>query len=200
MTHPYVTPDPALTDGPTEQSVAEIRAALDALDVLDVADVTVEPAEHQPVRPGVDALTAGRTYAQAADLVAATPDATRTILVLHLNTDASVGAPSYATRNPATGNLLTGLTLDPATLADLDTPPRVTVTIEPGDRLNPAPPGDTHPTAPAPTDVLLAEQTVARAAVAYAATDPDADLTTRMQTALAEAAHVLAGAQTEAGQ
>jgi hypothetical protein len=182
MTHPYPIPEPQLLIGPSEPTVADVRAALDALNVA--------------------ALAPDTAYTQVAGLIDAAPDATltRTILLLDLNTDDTAGAPSYAARNSADGTLLSGLTLDPATLADLESPPQVTVIIEPGDRLNAAPQDNYGHAAPALTDVLLAEQNATRAAVAYAATDPDADPTTRMQTALAEAADVLGQARNETDQ
>jgi hypothetical protein len=209
MTYPFTTSEVQPLIGPAERTVADIRAALDALKKLDEPDARTEKqsgqqtavyvardrcadADDRPAPPGAVPLSPGMTDAQTADLLAAAPEATltRTVLVLNLNLDDTAGAASYTAHDAATGTLLTSLMLDPATLADLDTPQQVTVTIQPGDRLNSASRAD--PSAPALTDVLLAERTVDRAAVAYAATDPRADLTTRMQAALAEAAEGLA--------
>jgi hypothetical protein len=229
MTQPYATPEPHLLIGPAEQTVSDIRAALDALDALVVADVTTDrnagslsrrvdnatgkgnpapatisgaadQAEHQAaVRDALDRL------ARAGDLpIPAAPTSTERPAVVPTFRRVLDRAPGTTTDyvapgpDPDPGAVLIHLTLPAQDVADLAGFAQVTMTIEPGDRLDPAPQADTESPAPALTDVLLAERTVARAAVAYAATDPDAAPTTRMQTALAEAAHVLAQAQSEA--
>jgi len=181
MTPLHTTPEPERLIGPAEQSVADIRAALDTLHTANAgdavpplatttSDVTEHRAEYQAAAHVIlNRLADGddRSIRPGTDALAVIPDPTlaRAILVLDLNDDDTAGAHSYATHDSATGTLLTGLTLDPATLAELDTPPQVTVTIEPGDRLKHTPQADTDPAAPALTDVLLAERT--STAVAY---------------------------------
>jgi hypothetical protein len=214
--HPSLPTEPFLLIGPAEPTVADVRATLDALQAPGRSEAPTDVPDREAGHEAAQLLSVDRpteaddgTLPPVADPrrpggpidQAPEPDGpaeaqlTRAILVLDHHHDDTTGSPSYATHNPADGTLLTGLTLDPTTLADLETPSQVTVTIEPGDRLNVATQAGADPAKRALTDVLLAERTVSRAVVAYAATDPSADLTTRMETALAEAGDEFGPAQ-----